>query len=386
MIYDVAIIGAGPAGAYCAKILTEKGLRVLILDKEKFPRNKICGGLISSKALKLIHDDKINDYLTKIGPKPVYKIILTCGQKEVTLEKNEVLGIVVRRKQFDEALINMAINKGANFIDSCEYKFHWDIKSFYEIHTTRGIFYSKYLIGADGVYSKVAKISKLRRNFLRWEMGLAVSCEIPRELIIEKNGAEFIFYKILGGMGWCFSGKDFVNLGVGGYALESKKIYQATNQLVLERLKNKNTPFDLRASFLPAGGRKRQIGKERTFLVGDAAGFVDAFSGEGIYYALSSGQIAAEMIINNKVAKNYEERCYSMFLTEFRFSVLMSVALADRNKILQKGVDSDSLEAFYKILTIPPQKGCYKSFIYSIIKHGISPIFPYLWIQSLIFA
>ncbi|NLZ53091.1 MAG: geranylgeranyl reductase family protein [Thermoanaerobacteraceae bacterium] len=386
MKYDVAIIGAGPAGAYCAKTLAEKGLKVLILDKAKFPRNKICGGLISSKTLKLIQDDCSNEYLTKLGPKPVYKIILTCGQKEVALEKNEVLGIIVRRKQFDEAIANMAVDKGAHFVDNCEYRFHMDLKSSYEIYTTKGIFFSDYLIGADGVYSKVAKISKLRQRFSKWEMGLAVSCEIPRELIIEKNGAEFVFLKILAGMGWCFSGKDFVNLGVGGYAPDSKKILQAAKKLVLNRLKNKNFPFKLRASFLPAGGRKRQIANERIFLVGDAAGFVDAFSGEGIYYALNSGKIAAETIANNQTGKMYEKKCYSIFLNEFRFSAIMSVVLGDRDKIYQKGVDRSFSEAFYNILTTPPESGCYSSFIYSIIKHGISPTFPYLWIQSLFFA
>lgn len=386
MKYDVVIIGAGPAGAYCAKNLVEKGLKVLILDKKKFPRNKICGGLISSKALKLIQENCIKNYINKMRPNPVHKIILTCGQKDVSLKKNDILGIIVRREQFDEAIINMAVDKGANFIDNCEYRFHRDLKSCYEIHTTKGIFFSDYLIGADGVYSKVAKISNLRQRFSTWEMGLAVSCEIPRELIVEKGGVEFIFLKILGGMGWCFSGKDFVNLGVGGYAPNSKNILQAANKLVIDRLKNKNIHFDLRASFLPAGGRKRQISKERIFLVGDAAGFVDAFSGEGVYYALNSGKIAAEMIANNQTGKKYEKKCYSIFLNEFRFSALMSVVLGDRDKIYQKGVDRSFLEAFYKILTTPPENGCYKGFIYSIIKHGISPVFPYLWIQSLIFA
>jgi len=386
MKYDVAIIGAGPAGSYCAKKLAEKGLKVLILDKRKFPRDKICGGLISSKALNLLQDDYSNDYLYNIESNPVYKITLTCGPHDILLKKNHILGIIVSRKQFDEAIINMAVNKGARFIDSCEYRFHMDLKSCYEIHTTKGTFFSDYLIGADGVYSKVARISNLRQRFSKWEMGFAVSCKIPKELIVEKDGAEFIFLKILGGMGWSFSGEDFVNLGVGGYAPDSKNILQAAKKLVIDRLKYKNTPFKLQAFFLPAGGRRRQIAKERIFLVGDAAGFVDAFSGEGIFYALKSGKIASEIIAQNQSGKQYETKCYNIFLNEFRFSALMSVLLGDRNKICHKGVNKIFLEAFYKILTTPPEEGCYKKFIYSVVRHGLTPIFPYLWIQSLIFA
>lgn len=386
MKYDVAIIGAGPAGAYCGKDLAEKGIKVLVVDKEKFPRHKTCGGLISSKALKLIQDDCFDNYLNNIKSNPVNKIVLTCGQKETELEKNQVLGMVVRRKDFDDALINMAMDKGADFVDRCEYKYHRDLKNSYEIHTTRGIFYSDYLIGADGVFSNVAQVSKLRQRFLKWEMGLAVSCEIPKELVIEKNGAEFIFFKVLGGMGWCFSGKDFVNIGVGGYALDSKNISKTAKKLVLDRIKNKSTPFKFHGSFLPAGGRKRQIARERIFLVGDAAGFVDAFSGEGIYYGLKSGKIAAETIAKSQSARKYEQECYKTFLSEFRYSAILSVVLGDRRRIFHNSIDKNFLKAFYTVLTTPPEMRCYRNFIYSVAKDGFSPIFPYLWMKSLIFA
>ena len=187
-------------------------------------------------------------------------------------------------------------------------------------------------------------------------------------------------------MGWCFSGTDFVNIGVGGYAPDGKRILHAANELVRKRLKDKSTVFNLRASFLPAGGRKRKIVKERIFLAGDAAGFVDAFSGEGIYYALASGSIVSEVILKNQKVIQYEEQCYRKFLNEFRLSVLMSIVLGERNKILNQGFDKELLEAFYKILTVPPENGCYKELIFSITRHGFSPIFPYLWIKSLLFT
>ena len=280
MKYDVTIIGSGPAGAYCARNLAEKGLKVLILDKKKFPREKHCGGLISKKALRVLKEDFVKEYGVKKRYNPIFKIILTSGERKTFLEKNDSVGIIVKRKEFDELLTSQAIDKGAIFMDGCEYQFHTLNKSYYEIHTTKGTFSSDYIIGADGVFSRVAKVSGLRQSFRNWEMGMAVSCEIPKELVIEKGGVEFIFLKILGGMGWCFSGTDFVNIGVGGYALDSKKILLAANELMIKRLKNKNNVINLRASFLPAGGRKRTIAKEKVFLVGDAAGLIDAFSGE----------------------------------------------------------------------------------------------------------
>jgi len=386
MKYDVAVIGSGPAGSYCATTLASRGFKVLLIDKEKFPRQKVCGGLLSAKALKLMEDDDISKYLSKTDINPVNKIVLKCGKKVITSKRDIYLGLVVKRKQFDNALVNIAIDKGANFIDQCKYIYHDDFQRSYKIYTTKGIFFSNYIVGADGVYSEVAKISKIRHNFFNWEMGFAASCEVPKDLISDENGIEFVFSKILGGMGWCFTGKDYVNLGVGGYAPASKMIFESAKQLIFEKLRSKNLSFKPKGYFLPAGGRKRQIAIDRIFLVGDAAGFVDPFSGEGIYYALKSGQIAANVIEKNQTAKNYENKCYEMFLDEFRFSAFLSIVLGDRSKILNMGIDEDLLEAFLRIFTVPPQNGCYKSFVFRIIKYGISPTFPYLWMRSLLFA
>jgi len=385
MKFDVTVVGAGPSGSFCAKKLAEKGFKVLLIDKEKFPREKACGGLISSKALILLQSDFNYSLLNKIESNPVHNIILTFAQRELELKKNKMLGIIVRRKKFDELLVNEAVRKGVYFIDRCEYKHHVRLQKYYEIYTTKGIFCSSFLIGADGVYSRVAKISEIRQEFSKWEMGFAVSCEVPGGLTIEKEGAEFIFTGVLGGMGWCFNGRDFVNLGVGGYALESKKILQTANQLVMERLKNKNSAFNLKAHFLPAGGRRRRIAEERIFLIGDAAGFVDPFSGEGIYFALKSGQIAADMIEKNMTASDYEKICYSKLLNEFRYSAFLSILLGDRSKYLKDGMESAVLEDFERILTVPPEKGCYKSVLSRILNYKISPFFPLLWIHSMFF-
>jgi len=386
MKYDVAVIGAGPAGAYCAKTLAEKGMKVLLIDKESFPREKVCGGLISAKALQVLKKDPLDKYLKNDLTNPIHKITLSCDAKEASFETDQTLGLVVQRKHFDEALLNMAQDKGANFIGQCEYMYHRSLKSSYKIYTSRGVFFSDYLIGADGVYSEVAKKSDIRQCFLKSEMGFALSCIIPKDLIHEADGVEFTFLKILGGMGWCFSGKDFANIGVGGYAPASKRIYQMAKQLVMRKLKCKSIPFELRGHFLPAGGIQRQIAFDRIFLIGDAAGFVDPFSGEGVYYALRSGELAAEMIEKNKGAQYFQEACYRMFLKEFRFSALLSVVLGDRSKILNKFGNHELLEAFYKIMTTPPETGCYKNIALRIVKYGISPTFPFLWLQSLLFA
>lgn len=366
--------------------LQKKGFKVIVLDKKKFPRYKACGGLISSKALQMIENDDIKILLSKIKYNPVHKILLTSPRNNLFFRQKNVMGIIIRRKEFDETMIDLAVDQGATFIDNCEYKYHVTHKSFYEINTTRGIIESDYLIGADGVYSQVANVSGLRDCFKKWEMGLAVSCEVPRELLLDYDGIEFTFIPILGGMGWSFCGRDFVNMGVGGYAPDSKRVLLEAKKLFNNRIKNKYVPLNLKAAFLPAGGRRRRVAKERMFLIGDAAGFVDAFSGEGIYYALTSAKIATEVILKNKTAIEYQKQCYNIFLNEFRISIIMSIILGERRKILQKGIDKQLLKAFNEILTTPPEMGCYRNFIYNIIKRDISPTFPFLWIKSLFFG
>lgn len=383
--YDAVIAGAGPSGAFCSLKLAQKGFKVLVLDKCRFPREKACGGLLSQKTMNILG----NYVLT--GGMDFNSINSIClrgdSNEEIFMETRIPLGIVVQRKDFDQFLINKAVEAGATFIDNCRFENYTLESGGYKIQTTRGDFYADYLIGADGYYSNVAKVSNIRNKWNRWERGLAISTQVPDEYVIRKrdNMIEFYFPDILAGIGWCFPGKGYYNIGVGGIAIDSKRIIDAFKHLLEREVKNKTilSKLKLKSAFLPAGGRFRKISDGRIFLLGDAAGFVDAFSGEGIYYALRSAEILADVVNQNKDFKEYARMCYSAFLDEFRLSAFLSIFLGNKKNVFKKGLQYRFLKALYMIMTQTPESMCYKKILYYLATKSFSFEVPLLWLRRL---
>ncbi len=163
MLYDVIIVGAGPAGSTSAKFLAEKGLNVLLLDKEKFPRDKPCGGglpVAIFEKFNYIKDYNLIESYTYGGyaysPSLKY-IIREVGEKPYAA--------MISRKKFDNGLVKIAVDCGAKFLDN---KKVIDVKIFEDkvkiVTNKNEILNSKCIIGADGVWSVVGSKTGLIKN------------------------------------------------------------------------------------------------------------------------------------------------------------------------------------------------------------------------------
>ena len=310
MIYDVAIIGAGPAGSTTAKILSEHGFNVLLTDRSNFPRDKACGGGLPTKIFEkygYLKDENLIESYTYGG------IIYSSSQKykvEVKKEK-PILGMVIRKK-FDHGLVKLAINNGATFIEGKKTIDAKILDKKAEIILENGKkIESEVLVGADGVWSTIAKKTGLIED--KRNVSISLCSEIP---LTNKEMDEFfgkyryglLHLKVLGlsGYGWVFPKKNHVNIGIGEINLErDKKINKKNLKKILEQyiklLKNKNIiPKELvinkiNGAALPNYPLKKTY-SDRLIMVGDAAGFTNPFTGEGIFYAMISGEIAANII------------------------------------------------------------------------------------------
>lgn len=386
MIYDAIIVGAGPAGSTCAAALSKYGLRVLVIDKCTFPREKTCGGLISRKTINLLP----KEFGREIDNNQIFKLNLKYPDGNiVSYKSDEILGAVVKRSDFDYYLLKTAQSYGASFMESCRYHYHKKENEHYKIYTNRGTFKARYLVGADGCFSRVAKDSGMRNKWTPWEMGIALSMQIPKEYLqnMDYEAVDFFFPKVLGGMGWCFPGKDFINLGIGGWNLDTNNVVFCLKELIRSKMKLKNnvSEFRIKGAYLAAGGLRRKIGEDRVFLIGDAAGLVDGFSGEGIYYSVRSAKIASEVISRNLPGQIYQQKCYKFMLSEFRLSALMSIMLGNR-QIHDLALQKQLCEGFYKIMTQEPDNNCYKKLMCDMMLKKISLYGPFLWIKRLFFA
>lgn len=331
-IYDVIVVGAGPAGSTSARELAKIGSNVLLIDKKKFPRNKTCGGLIPIKALKELDFHIPETYIkSRINKLTIY----SHKYEQSSYESDKLLGITVLREEFDLHLVNRAIAQGVEFYDETSFKKLDRMGDVIKVFTSKGIYYSRIVVGCDGVFSKVKTYVENKKPDYK-KMGFALCTTVGRNK--EWSDSEFKVFQIpiLYSMGWAIPWMDTVNIGIGGPWINRKNIIKGFNEL-----QNKlNTTINIegyrenvKGGFLPAGGFYRKVYHKGVLLAGDAAGYVDALTGEGVYYAIKNGKIVARSIDLEQVDQ-YEKSCNKNFQTTLRCSLVKN--LLGINKLYSK--------------------------------------------------
>ncbi|MEA2031146.1 MAG: geranylgeranyl reductase family protein [candidate division Zixibacteria bacterium] len=292
--WDVIIIGAGPAGSSAAYRLAQRGLKTLILEKATMPRPKLCGGAVTEKALSYL-DFSLPDELINCH---CYGARVRYGGCSVSSKLGRRIAVLVTRSTFDHFLLKKAIEAGAEVVyESAQEVFRdGDITT---VKTESGIYTAKVAIVAVGASS--ALIHPLRYNYKDNEIGFCLEQNYPvmnpdpyRDL---KNMIEISFGVGKFGYGWVLNHGSYYSVGIGGLKsllknpLEVMRKFWVERGFPLEDLNPRGWP-------IPCGGINRQYAVPGIITVGDAAGFADAFMGEGIRYAIKSGQLAAGSIID----------------------------------------------------------------------------------------
>ncbi|MFW6120156.1 MAG: geranylgeranyl reductase family protein [Petrotogales bacterium] len=324
MKYDVVVVGAGPAGSTAAKCLAEKGLEVLLIDKKKFPRDKPCGGGLPTRVLKRF--PYIVDFLDSIS---YGSITYSSSLKyKLKIQKDRPLIATVLRRDFDNGLVKLAISKGVDFLDG---KTVTDVKTLKDkailLLENGDKIESQVIIGADGNRSVVADKSNLLKKTNDICICLVQEQPMSEEQLdkyFSKKRKVYLFIKILGiaGYGWIFPKKKNLNIGIGEFESAIDKPKPKTSLMeIYERyvdiLKEKNIlSRDFKIN--PKGGTLPvfPLGKtyaDRVILCGDAAGFINPITGEGIYYAMTSGEIAARVTAQALELGDTSERVLSQY-------------------------------------------------------------------------
>ena len=287
--WDVIVTGAGPAGSTAARICAEKGLKVLLIDKEDFPRDKPCGGGLSVSAVKEL-DIKIPDSIiekTCYGMRSIYK------GKVVEIQDKKPVAYMIKRVAFDNFLFKKAKSSGAAFI-KCKCKRVTEYKNHVSVETDKGIFDTEICIGADGFFSRTA--SSVRDIFTSREIRFCLVSHIPlSKNEIEKQMKSFVeldYGYINMGYAWLFPKSDCISAGIGGSGKKGRQLKIDFVKFLKQHGLRSDIP--VQGCYIPVSRLKHPVCTKRIMLTGDAAGFVDCFSGEGINSALISGRIAAE--------------------------------------------------------------------------------------------
>ena len=294
-MWDVIVVGAGPAGSTSAYLLAKSGLSVLLLDKREFPRPKPCGGGITMKAAELLERIGID-----WGPvEKIHREVEVRGfGEEIVVEAppGEFAVATVRRELFDKTLLDHALSEGAEFRRALVR--HVDLDGGVVVDANGDRLKAKYIIGADGAASTVASASGLRCCLGREDLILAIEGKGPK-----LDRLTFFMDAAPMGYGWIFPLKEGSNAGVGGLATHSQEITRS-----FERFASAHDVRKVGSWIIPVGGHSRPIGRGRVLLIGDAAGLADPLTGEGIYFALVSAQKAAETVLEGGTGEDYQRK------------------------------------------------------------------------------
>lgn len=343
-IYDVIVTGGGPAGSTAARMAALRGLDVLILEKSIFPRYKPCGGALSLKALSMLD-----------GPLPpqIQERKITGARvhyRDLVLERHKGYEItqLIDRSAFDQYLLERAVLAGVKAKTEKALGFK-DSGKWVSVQTKDEIYKSRFLVVASGCQDALKK--EIAGPESKKSMGLCLVTEIEAEedRIVESLGSALdIHFSVAGGYGWIFPHRGYYSVGIGGLSSSLRHPRQTMRRFLREN----GFPEEARLSghLIPQGGNQRRVARGRVLLAGDAAGLVDPFTGEGIYYALASGKIAGEMVGDFPaaiVARSYESRIekelgrelgHALFFSKImhRHPRLFLRILAQEEKVLER--------------------------------------------------
>jgi geranylgeranyl reductase family protein len=332
---DVAIVGGGPAGTYCAFNLARQGLKPVIFD-HSHPREKPCGGGISPRTIEkfpFLENFRLNG--STFGD----FVLISCIDTRFKTNEFEN-GFRISRRFLDEQLLDIAIESGATLIRErvTELK---KIGDLWEITTDKRQIFARAVVGADGVNSVVRRkiLGSIANKHLALTYGYLVTG-------IRREDATIKFLAEIPGYIWVFPGRNTSNIGIGSDLENGSRL-----KALLDRFIGLNLPkvkiISSYAAMVPSASDvsffKQSCCGVDWILIGDAAGHVDPISGGGIMYALWGGELAAKAITSKKIdafdtlwrsAFGYrlEDRCKikSKFYDPFQSTLYMMVNLGNK--------------------------------------------------------
>lgn len=287
---DAVIIGGGPAGVSAGTVLQRKGYKTCIIDTQIFPREKLCAGVLTAKCVKMIQHIYKDLNFDNMDVRDIHKIELLYNSKVIGKYTIDNAYRVVNRTEFDNELLKYYKSVGGMVYDGQkDYKIVYE-KSVVILSDGTEIPY-RVLIGADGINSRV-------RSYVGRPWKSSVLCFekfIPN--LSDEDVIKIDFGGILGGYSWRIPGKNRIGVGLGEFYIRGMKKKPARYRRYFES-QGVNDISNIKGAFVSYGNFVRKPIKNNVLLAGDAAGLIDAMTGEGIYFAIESGRQASLAIID----------------------------------------------------------------------------------------
>jgi geranylgeranyl reductase family protein len=295
--WDAIVVGAGPAGSVCAATLACAGRRVLLLDRATFPRDKVCGDCLNPAVWPVFDRLGLRERVRALPHTVVREIAYRgIGGSELRFPMPHEEEIVVKRRDLDQLLARRAVECGSEFREGFSVT---RVKAAWAVETDHGTFRAPLLIAADGRNSTIARLTGRMPAASRERLAIQRHCARPTW---HGDSVRMLFYP--GGYG-----------GTARVGAEEINLCLVANPENLEHVRARAEQEFGKGEWRTITPLSRadatDLANDGLFLVGDAARVVEPFTGEGIYYAMRSGELAAEAILEGGDAESTYRRTHA---------------------------------------------------------------------------
>lgn len=317
--WDAVIVGAGPAGCAAAWDLATAGRSVVLLDRANFPRHKACAGGLTRKSLRALRYS-----VAPVVRETVSAIVVEgCSGEAATLASRTAVCAMTVRRELDAFCLRQTLAAGAEFSRIGRILALEETDDHVILRTEDRSFRSRFLIGADGVHSRVRQL--VEREAPAWfRRGFALEAEVhpggrdPADLVFDLS-------PVRQGYGWVFPKGDHLNVGLYTESTGEKLDRSRLTQYIEGRF-GAAVWEAATGQYLGFGAEDAPDAGGRVLLVGDAGGFADPLTGEGIYGAIASGQAAAAAINSDLDGRNPAHRAFAALTTPLRQDLRLSAS------------------------------------------------------------
>lgn len=322
-IWDVIIVGAGPAGGLAAILLARKKLRVLLVDRQAFPRPKICGCCLNGNALSTLEEAGLSYLFTDNHAVALNEMRL--GSKKINHSFPLQRQMVLSRECLDSSLINKAMLEGAFFLDTTTAEMGKLLPSSREVFLKQGehqfLSTAKVVLAADGLGGRLLVRKNITHHLeaSKTRIGAGVTISDPPEFY--KNGTLFMTSGKGGYIGLVRLEDGRLDLAAAFDPAAIKK-HGGIGPLAKSLLEEMNWPVPLNIEKAPwrgtpaLTGHIEQVAAERLFVIGDAAGYIEPFTGEGMAWAFTGASFVAPLIA--KGAKSWEPELEKQWAVKYK--------------------------------------------------------------------
>jgi geranylgeranyl reductase family protein len=290
---DVLVVGAGPAGSATAIHLARAGAGVVLAERARFPRDKPCGGGLTGRALRASPcpvDPVVEDV--------VHRLELRLGyRRRFERRSEEPLILMTQRRRLDAFLAGQAAAAGVDLREGARVEALAAGPDGATATVGGSRLHAGVVVGADGANGAVARAAGLGEGIVR---GVALEADVDWGTLERTRYAGRAVVEIgvvAGGYGWVFPKETHANLGVGGWAGEGPRLRSHLARLADAHGVRPEALCEIKGHRLPMRRLGAAPARGRVLLVGDAAGLVDPLSGDGIYEAFVSAELAARAIV-----------------------------------------------------------------------------------------